>query len=74
MKNAVGLRSFNGIAYNTTAETLTGVMPVGNATINHGAHTQIQTISNWLTHSCQGIAVDGNAILLTVLILSQSSD
>ncbi|KAJ3556173.1 hypothetical protein NM688_g2172 [Phlebia brevispora] len=36
VKKAVGLTSFNGTTYNTTAQNLTGVMPTGNATINHG--------------------------------------
>ena len=72
MQNAVGTKSFNGITYNTTAQTLMNVMPFGlNATINHG---MISTVSMAfilliVNFTSIGIPVDGNAVLLTVTIV-----
>ena len=36
MKKALGTTSFNGTNYNTTAQSLTGVLPVGTDGVNHG--------------------------------------
>ncbi|GJE94897.1 hypothetical protein PsYK624_110730 [Phanerochaete sordida] len=33
---AVGTTSFDGVTYSTTPETLTAVMPIGSAGVNHG--------------------------------------
>lgn len=48
---ATGLIQFNGTSYNTTVQTLEGVLPVGSEGVNHG------------------IALDGNAFLLTVTVV-----
>jgi len=50
VSSAVGTTSFGGVTYQTTSETLQGVMPAGSDGVNHG------------------IAIDGNAVLLTVTI------
>lgn len=34
---AVGTTSFGGITYNTVAENVTGLLPVGSNGVNHGA-------------------------------------
>ncbi|KZV73142.1 hypothetical protein PENSPDRAFT_733127 [Peniophora sp. CONT] len=35
VENAIGTTSFGGITYSTTAENITGLLPVGTAGINH---------------------------------------
>ena len=34
---AVGTTSFNDVTYSTTAENITGLLPVGTAGVNHSA-------------------------------------
>ncbi|KAI1785747.1 hypothetical protein LXA43DRAFT_899119 [Ganoderma leucocontextum] len=36
VQNAVGTTSFDGVTYSTTAQNITGLMPVGSAGVNHG--------------------------------------
>lgn len=67
VKAALGTTSFGGVSYTTTAETLEGVMVDGTTGVNHG-----KTIVYWRIHySCKtqtDIAIDGNAVLLTIRI------
>lgn len=67
VKAATGTTSHNGVTYSTTAQTLTGVMPAGSNGVNHGNPVSYNflKVSN-IRHT--GIAVDGNAVLLTVTI------
>lgn len=37
MRMALGTTVFDGVSYNTTAQTLTGVLPIGSEGVNHGA-------------------------------------
>ena len=70
MAAAVGTTSFNDVTYSTTSQTLSAVMPAGTAGVNHGEHVKVcakvVNLIPWTT----GISVDGNAILLTVNIVS----
>lgn len=71
VKMAVGVTSFNGTQYNTTAQTLTGVLPAGSNGINHG---MIEVFNRFATLHLRrmaptGIAIDGNAVLLTVTVV-----
>ena len=38
---AVGMTSFNGITYSTTAENIAGLMPAGSTGLNHGVFLYI---------------------------------
>ena len=36
VSSAVGTKSFGGVTYSTTAQNITGLLPVGSDGINHG--------------------------------------
>ena len=62
-----GTPSFNGVKYAVATSTLVGVMPSGTAGVNHGELSLPYPQVN-VAHQVyrQGIAIDGNAVLLTV--------
>ena len=65
---ALGTTSFDGITYSTTAETLQGVMVDGSTGVNHGEFVVLFTRSCASLTPSTDIAIDGNAVLLTVRI------
>lgn len=66
VKAAVGTTSFDGVTYSTTSETLNGVMVSGTNGVNHSESRGV--FGAHLTPLLPDIAIDGNAVLLTVRI------
>ncbi|CDO76722.1 hypothetical protein BN946_scf184796.g16 [Trametes cinnabarina] len=72
---AVGITSFDGVTYSTTAQNVTGLLPVGSAGVNHGTSTGLRLAptfpSTAVDDRCvptSGIAIDGIVTVLTVTI------
>ena len=65
---AVGMKSRDGITYNTVAKNVTGLMPAGSDGVNHGMLFSRFYRHRALTVMVSGIAVDGIVTLLTVTI------
>ena len=68
VKNAVELKEYQGIKYNTVARNITGLIPPGSTGINHGEYIKFSFIHLCSSGLAIGISIDGIAVLLTVTI------
>lgn len=53
VKSAVGLKKYRGIKYQTTAQSISGLIPAGSSGVNHGEwvylnHT-LADLAHWAT-------------------------
>ena len=69
---AVGTTSYNGVTYSTTAQNVTGLLPVGSNGVNHGEPGVCLSPALPKTEARSrifpGIAIDGIVTVLTVTI------
>jgi hypothetical protein len=63
-----GQTSFSNVTYMTTNETITGLLPIGTAGVNHGELSTLRP-SYMFILLASGIALDGNVALLTITIV-----
>jgi hypothetical protein len=68
VSDALGVKTYKGIKYDTVATNFTGLLPPGSTGVNHGMGTTnvCDIIVNQLAI---GIATDGITVLLTVTIV-----
>ena len=67
--DALGVKTYQGVTFNTVAENLTGLLPPGSTGVNHGMGTT--NVCNVIVDQLViGIATDGVTVLLTVTIVS----
>jgi hypothetical protein len=70
VKNALALKKYKGVKYNTVAQRITGLIPPGSDGINHRAWTKLSFIRVTCVHRAHiGIPTDGVVVLLTVKIV-----
>lgn len=68
VKGALGVKTYQGVKYQTTALDLTGLLPPGSNGVNHGMAPP--HLCDVVVHRLAiGIATDGVTVLLTVTIV-----
>lgn len=69
VSGALGVKTYQGVTFQTVAENITGLLPAGSAGVNHGMGA-INLCDAIVHRLAIGIATDGITAFLTVTVVS----